>query len=50
MSPQKTDALLRYFLENEPKAIVAAAVLNYVLNILYVYLASSTIEEVPKEE
>ena len=33
---------LRYFIEKEPKAIVAASVLNYVLNILYVYLTSST--------
>ena len=50
LSPAKTDALLLYFLENEPKAIVAAAVLNYVLNILYVYLSSSTEEEVAKED
>ena len=42
LSPAKSDALLLYFLENEPKAIVAAAVLNYVLNILCVYLSSST--------
>lgn len=40
LSPGKSDALLLYFLEKEPKAIVAAAVLNYVLNILYVYLTS----------
>ena len=50
LSPSKHDALLLYFLENEPKAIVAATVLNYVLNILYVYLSSSTEEEVTKED
>ncbi len=34
LSPAKADALTLYFLENEPKAIVAAAVMNYVLSIL----------------
>jgi hypothetical protein len=48
LSPAKADALTLYFLEKEPKAIVAAALLNYVLNILYVYLSSSTEEEVAK--
>lgn len=46
LSPTKADALLRYFMENEPQAIVAAAVLNYVLTILLDYLSSSTEEEV----
>ena len=50
LSPAKSDALLLYFLEKEPKAIVAAAVLNYVLNILYVYLTSSTDLEVAQED
>ncbi len=50
LSPSKHDALLLYFLENEPQTIVAAAVLNYVLSILLDYLSSSTEEEVPKEE
>ncbi len=50
LSPSKSDTLLLYFLENEPKAIVAAIFLNYVLEILYVYLSSSTEEEVAEEE
>ncbi len=49
LSPSKSDALLLYFLEIEPKAIVAAFFLNYVLEILYVYLSSSTGEEVAEE-
>ena len=50
LSPAKADALTLYFLENEPKAIVAAAVLHYVYLILYDYLSSSTEEDVAKEE
>ena len=50
LSPSKSDALLLYFLEKEPKAIVAAIFLNYVLEILCVYLSSSTEEEVAEEE
>lgn len=50
LSPAKSDALLLYFIEKEPKTIVAAALLNYVYNILYVYLTSSTEGEVEKEE
>lgn len=50
LSPAKSDALLLYFLEKEPKAIVAAAVLNFVLLKLYIYLTCSTEEEVPQEE
>ena len=46
LSPQKADALLLYFLENEPKAIVAAIVLNLVLIKLEDYLSSSTEEDV----
>ena len=46
LSPAKADALTLYFLENEPKAIVAAAVLHYVYLILYDHLSSSTEEEV----
>ena len=42
LSPQKADALLLYFIENEPQAIIAAYVLNYVLLKLYIYLTSST--------
>ena len=34
LSPTKADALLLYFMENEPQALVAGAVLNYVLTIL----------------
>ena len=49
LSSSKSDTLLLYFLENEPKAIVAAIFLNYVLEILYVYLSSSTEEEVAEE-
>ena len=42
LSPQKADALLLYFIENEPQAIIVAYVLNYVLLKLYIYLISST--------
>ena len=42
LSPQKADALLIYFIENEPQAIIAAYALNYVLLKLYIYLTSST--------
>ena len=50
LSPAKADTLLLYFLENEPQAIVAAAVLNRVLELLYFYLSSSTEEDVAQEE
>ena len=50
LSPTKADALLLYFMENEPQAIVAGAVLNYVLTLLQTYLSSSSEEEVGKEE
>ena len=50
LSPKKADALLIYFIENEPQAIIAAYALNYVLLKLYVYLTSFTDEEVRKEE
>ena len=50
LSPQKADALLLYFLENEPQAIVAAIVLQRTLDILKVYLSSSTEEDVLEEE
>ena len=50
LSPTKSDALLLYFLKNEPQAIVAAAVLNRVLELLYFYLSSSTEEDVAQEE
>ena len=46
LSPTKSDALLLYFLKNEPQAIIAAAVLNRVLELLYYYLSSSTEEDV----
>ena len=50
LSPTKADALLLYFMENEPQAIVAGAVLNYVLTLLQIYLTSLTEENVAKEE
>ena len=50
LSPTKADALLLYFIEKEPKTIMAAALLNYVYLILYDYLSSSTEEEVTKED
>ena len=50
LSPSKSDTLLLYFLENEPKSIVAAIFLNYILEILYNYLSSSTEEEVAEED
>ncbi len=50
LSPQKADTLLLYFLEKEPQAIVAASVLNFVLLKLYLYLSSSSKEEVGEED
>ena len=50
LSPTKADALLLYFMENEPQALVAGAVLNYVLTILQIYLTYLTEENVAKEE
>ena len=50
LSPTKADALLLYFMENEPQALVAGAVLNYVLTLLQIYLTSSSEEEVSQEE
>lgn len=50
LSPTKADALLLYFMENEPQALVAGAVLNYVLTLLQIYLTSLTEENVAKEE
>ena len=49
LSPQKSDALLMYFVEKEPKAIVAAAILNHVLDIIIYYLSSSSEDEVDQE-
>ncbi len=40
LSPAKADALLKYFIEKEPQAIIAAYVLDDVLTKLYVYLSS----------
>ena len=42
LSPQKMDALLAYFIDKEPHVIVAAALLNYVLKIISLYLTSYT--------
>ena len=42
LSPAKADALLLYFIENEPDTIITASVFNYVLVKLYLYLTSST--------
>ena len=50
LSPTKADALLLYFMENEPQALVAGAVLNYVLTLLQIYLTSLSEENVAKEE
>lgn len=50
LSPTKADALLLYFMENEPQALVAGAVLNYVLTLLQIYLTSLTEENVAKED
>lgn len=50
LSPAKMDALTRYFIEQEPMAIVAAVALARILDLLYVYLASSSDEEVSQEE
>lgn len=46
LSPAKADALLLYFQEKEPKAIVAAIILRLVLIKLEDYLSSSTEEDV----
>ena len=40
LSPAKSDALLTYFMENEPQTLIAAELLNYVLKLLYLYLSS----------
>ena len=50
LSPTKADALLLYFMENEPQTLVTGAVLNYVLTLLQIYLSSLTEENVAKEE
>ena len=42
LSPAKADALLLYFIENEPDTIITASVFNYVLLKIYLYLTSST--------
>ena len=46
LSPQKADALLNYFIDNEPQTIIAAYLLSYILTKLYSYLSSSTNYEV----
>ena len=38
LSPAKADALLLYFIENEPDTIITASVFNYVLVKLYIYI------------
>ena len=50
LSPAKADALSLYFIEKEPETIIAALAFNYVFHKLYVYLTSSTDEEVSQEE
>lgn len=50
LSPSKADALLLYFMENEPQTLVAGAVLNHVLTILQIYLTYLTEDNVAKEE
>ena len=50
LSPQKADALLLYFLENEPQALVAAIVLQRTLDLLQAHPSSSTEEDVLEEE
>lgn len=42
LSPAKADALLLYFINNEPGTLVIASIFNYVLLKLYIYLTSST--------
>lgn len=42
LSPAKADALLLYFIENEPETIITASVFNYVLIKIYLYLTSFT--------
>ncbi len=46
LSPQKADALLLYFYRKEPQTLIAAEILNHVLEYIYLYLASSTDLEV----
>ncbi len=50
MSPAKAEALSLYFIEKETETIITALALNYVLNKLYIYLTSSTEQEVSQEE
>ena len=46
LSPAKADALSLYFTEKEPETIITALALHYVLLKLYIYLTSSTEQEV----
>lgn len=50
LSPAKADALSLYFIEKEPETIITALAFNYVLHKLYVYLTSSTKQEVLQED
>ena len=50
LSPAKADALSLYFIEKEPETIITALAFNYVIYKLYVYLTSSTEQEVSQEE
>ncbi len=50
LSASKADALLLYFMENEPMVLISALLVNTITDILQDYLTSSTEQEVIQEE
>ena len=50
LSPSKADALLLYFMENEPLVLIKASLVNAVTDLLLEYASSLTEEEVPQED
>ena len=50
LSASKADALLRYFIENEPMVLIKASLVNAITDILQDYSTSLTEQEVPEEE
>lgn len=50
LSPSKADALLLYFMENEPVVLIKTSLVNTITDLLLDYASSFTEEEVTKEE
>ena len=46
LSPSKADALLLYFIENEPVVLIKASLVNTITDLLLDYSSSLTEEEV----